>query len=541
MVHGKLLVDRSRALWGRTHARLGVEGWCAILIVAGLASFFPHFPKIHSANERSRLFLAEAMVVDHTASIDGAMKRWGGTPDKSRRDGRYYSDKAPGVAFAMVPALWVYVHVVDEPTLSGEMRLGRLVVSTLPTLALLLGLIGLLREKIEDRGLRLALLIAYGAGSLATTYSILLFGHQLSAVLVFGLFLVIRRADPNVAPPRAMVVGCLAAAAVIVEYQNALFLVPLAIFYLVRVRGRLSAILFALAGMVPLTVALLVYHHVAFGSPLKTGYSFLVNQTFRSVHARGFLGIELPRLDHAFLSFLSPAKGLFFFSPFLLVGVAGLFILPRRSDAWVTGAMVVMYALFVSAMVFPGGGWTVSQRHLTPLVPWLLWPAGAAVVRWRWLRAPFIGLVVVSVLITAISTVVWPYLFDALQNPFFQLAWPLFRDEWLPPSVMSPLGVPSRLLFCAWLLLAFGALARALWSWYPASRTRALALVVGCLWIPLHLAAVSWIAAKQDVRQFRARVERDYVLDPSATPVYRVTKPSARATSGATSTNERAP
>ena len=497
-------------------------GWPERTVVAGLfvalAAFFPWFEEIHSANELSRLYLANAMVQDGTVAIDRQLQQLGPTHDKAVKDGHFYSDKAPGVALWAAPVVWSYLRFADAPSLAGEMRLARLWVSTIPTALLLLFLLVFLAEHIADRGLRLVLVTAYALGSLATTYGLLLFGHQLSAVVLFAAFLCARRAGPDVSAGRALAVGALCAAALLVEYQNVVFVLPLAVFFLVRTRANLRALALAVAGAAPLLVVLGAYHHAAFGSAFKTGYSFL-DSSFKDVHAQGLLGIKTPRLDHLWLSLLSPAKGLFAFAPWLVLAVPGLALAWRAGgDGRMALVMALLMTLFVASMVYPDGGWTVSQRHLTPMVPWLLLPVGLFVQRVPWTRPVLTGLVVVSVVVTGVSTIVWPHYQEQLRNPFFQVGWPLFEDGWLPPSLFGAVGLSSKTVALAIGVLVAAGLAYDLVRsggrpWRVAAWL-AIAVALPILW----RAGMRGVAADQDVRRDVTWIQSVYQPDPVKPP-----------------------
>ena len=420
------------------------ERACIAFVFVVLAGFFPYFQEIYSANELSRLYLTMAIIEDGSVNIDGPIERLGDIFDKSEYDGHSYTDKAPGASVFLVPALYLYNLTSSQPVLPESVRVARLFVSTLPTVFLLFGLLGLLREHIRDQRLRILLLLAYGLGTPAMTYGMLLFGHQLSAAVVFWSFLLIRKASPESGVWRSAAIGVLAASAVCVEYQNALFLLPLGAFFLWRTRVRPRAIILALLGALPLLILLGLYHNAAFDSPWVTGYSHVASQ-FSAVHEQGLLGIKTPQLQNLELSFVSSQRGLFFFAPFLALAVPGfLFVRRAKGDGVMAFLMAALYTLFVSSMVYAEGGWTVSQRHLTPMIPWLILPIGLLVQKVPVTRPLLTGTILISVFVTGISSIVWPHFQESLTNPFFQLAWPLFDDGWLPPSVFGFFQVSSK-------------------------------------------------------------------------------------------------
>jgi len=491
-----------------------------------IAGFFPWFAPLHSPNELTRVYLASALVEDGAVSIEGPIQRWGPIFDVSVRDGTRYSDKAPGVAFAAAPVIALYDALASAPTLEGRVRLTRLVCATIPTLLLLFWLFGYLAEHVPDRGLRVALVAAYALGSVATAYAGLAFGHQLSAVALFGLFLLVRRLPAIGAGRRATRwqlarVGLVAGLAVWVEYQNVLLLLPLAGFYLWRTRDGLPrAIGWAALGIVGPVAALAVYHQAAFGAPWLTGYSFIAS-SFKEVHAQGLLGVALPKPEHAWLSFLSPQKGLFFFAPWLALALVGLPLAWRRgADHRVLVIVVLLYALFVTSLVYPFGGWTMSQRHLTPMVPFMVLPVGLAVMRYGApLRVLFAGAAVAAIAICGVSAIVWPHYQEHLQNPYFQLGWPLFRDGWVPPSVFTSVGIDGWNV--ALLLLSLGASAVLLGSVASLGGSlrgrawlRGGAVVAAIAVAAIYLELASMPGRQQDVSVDRRWVESVYTKAP---------------------------
>ena len=99
--------------------------------------------------------------------------------------------------------------------------------------------------------------------------------------------------------------------------------------------------------------------------------------------------------------------------------------------------VLAAYAYFTSAFSYDSWGWTPGPRHLTPLVPFLLLPAGLAIA-WlearaeRWasaLRGAAAGLCAVSVALTGLVAMV-NYVPPEVSTAPFGLALPLFRSGW---------------------------------------------------------------------------------------------------------------
>ena len=62
-----------------------------------------HFPGFASPNERSRLYLLEALTSDRTLVIDAPLARHGDMEDKVVFDGHAYSNKPPGLTLLALP------------------------------------------------------------------------------------------------------------------------------------------------------------------------------------------------------------------------------------------------------------------------------------------------------------------------------------------------------------------------------------------------------------------------------------------------------
>ncbi len=396
-----------------------------LLVFVAQAAIFPYFPGLHSANELSRLYTAYALV-DGDVEIGPSIARFGDIADKSKVADSYFSDKPPGTAFLVAPGIALREALGGQRSPAVDMRLARLLAGVLPTLLLLL----MLRIEMAERGVstpvRALVLATYGLGTLGFTYAVLFYGHQLVAVLIYGTWFALRKA--TLPPGRAALVGLLAGMCVTTEYQAAVYLLPLAVVFLLRARPLGPAIAAAVAGAAVPLAALALFHTAAFGVPWKTGYSFVANPFFAAVHAQGFMGVGTPRWQSFAGSLFPPSKGLLAWSPFLALGFLGLGSYARtgtRGDAVLRAVLVALPLLFVSSMVYWDGGWTVGQRHLTPLVPFLLAPAALLLDRSRVAAVLGPGLAAASVMMTGLATAIFPHLPENWSNPFHDLVVPL--------------------------------------------------------------------------------------------------------------------
>jgi hypothetical protein len=310
----------------------------------------------------------------------------------------------------------------------------------------------------------------YAVGSLAFGYSLLFISHQPTAVLLFGCFYALwrgARGEWNAAANLAA--GAFAGAAIACEYTSVLTLLPLVIYAVLELSAPISAwkprlsvlarsLGLATIGAAPFVLALMLYHQACFGSLFETGYKYLNDPGYQGWHVGGFLGIGLPDPRAFLLSFFSPLRGLFALSPFLLLAIPGLAFIWRSAKGngllrclfWLSSLELLVHAYFTSSFSYESWGWATGPRHMTPLVPYLLLPAGWLLQELsnRLSGAARLGLsIAIGLCITSIAMMgavaLVNYIPDSLSTAFFGLVWPLYREGYLPPTLLAFVGIPN--------------------------------------------------------------------------------------------------
>jgi hypothetical protein len=464
--------------------RLRQLGWLVAIAVAYLY-VFPYFPRIQSANELPRAYLVKAIADDHTFQIDKGVQKWGGTADVSPSRGHSYSNKAPGSSLVVVPVYWVVSKIGGPPSLAVTLWMCRVVAGVIPALLFLWLLWGFLARYAPDPNVRRLVLIAYALGSMAMTYSLLYYSHQLSAVCIGSAWILaldVCNARRSILWMAA--VGFLAGAAVLVDYQAAFAGVPLFIYFIVKMwrldrTDVLPAIgIAAVAAAIPIAV-LLVYHDVCFGGPLRTGYD--ASTTFAHFHKQGFLGISKLRGEAFWGSFVKPDNGLLVLSPWVLIAIPGGIYQWRRGErghVLAVVAVVVIYVLFQCSIAMWRAGWGVGPRYITVMLPFLLPLVATALEKWRTqdlLLGAAAGTIVSSVAIYALTSATFPYWPDSLKNPLYEVTFRLLHDNAVAPNVGGALGIAGVLGLVPYLVAVFGVLG---WTLYRAGNLKVLAIAV---------------------------------------------------------------
>jgi hypothetical protein len=452
-----------------------------LLLIIAYAYFLP---RVADWNGNSRFDLTLAIVEEQRLAIDSFFENTG---DYARYGGHIYTDKAPGLSFlAVAPyaacrwaagsealrsalrhsgigpaaasalrkagarrkqtALARRLQSSEQREPAGPPRDGpwegpagwrlyfatALYVCTLAVVALPCALAGLALYRLLlgfDVGARAALLatLGYGLGSAAFPYATAFYGQAVAAGLLLAAWERLHALRRGVAGQAWWLgVGALLGLAVLVELAAALPAFWLALYGLGAARARGLALL--AAGALPAALALAAYNAACFGSPFATGYRFLGR--FPEISSYGVTGFGAPRLDALYGLTLSPFRGLFVYSPFLLLALPGWRELRRAHAAESRLCLVAFVAqlLLISGWHDWKGGAALGPRNLLVALPFLLVPAAAFLqASWREppRRAIGVALVALSCLVTVAATV------SAGDFPPPSYANPL-RDYYLP-------------------------------------------------------------------------------------------------------------
>jgi len=414
--------------------------------------FFQHYDSIPNPNEQSRIYLITAIVDHISLSIDEEIKRFGDTIDISRYNGKAYCDKAPGLSFLGVPfyvllklASSIFGFKLSYPII---LKFLRTVLLSIPSAFFSLIVLSVLKRFTRDFQLSLVMTIFYSLGTIAFTYSNLLFGHQLGAITVFLLFYLIIE---NIQERKLIIFisGFIAGYAVVIEYPLILIASVLSIYQLIVLKNRWRFFYFILGGLIPVII-LLTYNYYAFGSILSTGYAHIANPAFAQYHKEGLMGVTTPRLSALVGSLFSSMRGVFYFMPLLIFSLYGLYIMwkdqKNRSYGIVIGVITLLMLYFISSFSYWQAGGTVSQRHLTGLIPFLIIPTSIALRSLidRETHHLFVlasSLMQFSLLLIPYATIPFPFFSTVYPNPLFELPLNLWHWGAIPLNTGNIVGL----------------------------------------------------------------------------------------------------
>jgi hypothetical protein len=425
---------------------------------------------IGNPNELSRILMTESIVVDGTFAVDGPIAVYGDSQDQSVREGRTYSDKAPGISYLGVPVDWLVRPLLPRAqgtAYAAYWPLRHVLVAFLVAAPAVLGLFALVLSAgggpTAQRAWMAALLCV---ATPMLTYGITLFSHVPAALMVAGAWLLTARGRPTVA--RAGLAGVLAGFAVTTEYPTLLLGAVFGLVLICRRPIPLAAAAAYGAGVAAGILPTLLYHAAAFGSPFTTGYDFKVDPEHARIIASGASGVVWPSWERFHGVILSARRGLLFYCPMLVLAVAGIAARRRHAprEAWGVAAASAVYLLFGAAFVDWQGGWCAAARHLIPIVPLLaiavVWSAEAAGER-RWFPGALAALAGVSAAHQALSVMVTPLFPESFDRPLAQMAARSLLDGAAMPNLATDLTGVSRLAVAvAWGGLVLAVMAAAL-------------------------------------------------------------------------------
>ena len=427
---------------------------------------FAYFYQAGGWNQNTRFDLVRAMVEQGTVRIDPFEKNTG---DKARRGAHYYSDKAPGISLLSVPVYAVALSIDGEKRETDRFQgiasyLCTLWAVSLPSALAVIMLYQTGRVFGLEPGARALMAVAYSFGTIALPYSTLLYGHQSAAAFAFtafGLLLPIRHGLSDPGPGRLFLAGTCLGMAGLIEYTAGLSIVVIALYAWASVRPA-RLLLWMVGGAALPFAVLLAYHTLAFGGPFTLPYAF---STQEPRHRGFFMGLGAPSPRALYYLMIDEYRGLFFGSPWLLLGVPGAALLLRgrtfRGEGATCAAIAISYAWMNASLTDWHGGAGMGPRHLVAILPFLVLCVGGVFVEAlpRWIRIATAAVasigVAFSIVLMLVGTAVKPEVPRARRATVSSLPLPrlperpgrhqysIDRHEHRPGTACSP-GMESR-------------------------------------------------------------------------------------------------
>jgi hypothetical protein len=435
----------------------------------------------YNANIMSRIAVPLSLVHYGTLSIDKLQEF---TIDKAYSHGRFYSDKAPGMAILAIPAVYITrcaLKIIGQDGLvikNGKLRhlTVYVYVSTVLTSGLLTALAAATffltaRELGATQGGALFAALTYSFATPAFGWATAFFGHATAGASLFLAFAAgVALQRESACPRHQILLGCCMGGflglAIVVEFTTAPAAAVISLFALLIVIGlhhgqKWFVLCSAIISGVIIVTPLGVYNYLAFGSPLHLGYESVAG--FPAMK-QGFMGIGVPKLDILVKILFGRYRGLFTISPILL------FAFWATIYTWYKGllkhehlicilSIVTSFTMINAGYYYWDGGWSIGPRFLTPMIVFLCLPLA---VQWSRtgpiLRSILVASFVVSAAISLAATSVGMDVSPDYQSPLTGFIIPNFLSGNLYASVFGvglwPAWIVILPLIASWVLTA---------------------------------------------------------------------------------------
>ena len=403
----------------------GTDNAIAICLAVALFAvyLFTYRGGFHSIDEVSMFSVTESMVKRRAFDTNQiAWSQWTTSQREAQgffgQDGNVYSKKGWALSLFAMPFYWLALHLSGLGMLQTTLLLNAAITATTGGLVYLY-----IRRLTYPQSASVLIGLIFGLATTAWVYAKYLFSEPVAGWLLFmaAFFLLGFKQDRRT----LLLIGAgLAAGLAVVARANNVLCLPLFGLYLLasltgRTRhGRLTMsrrwfvhiLIFAVSLAVTGSV-MAMYNWVRAGNTLQTGYD---------------LTIFSPSLWLGLYKLLfSPLRGLFWFSPILLLSPIAFFaFLPRhRAEALLSAAIILFNVLLFSAWT-SGEGLSWGSRFLVPILPFAVLPLvtllsdipkAVAVIGQRILTA----LGGVSVLVQVLGVTVNPWLHLAHLHSLF--------------------------------------------------------------------------------------------------------------------------
>lgn len=340
----------------------------------------------------SFLDLDYAMWANHTFALGHVGQFIPNSVDVFQYRGQYYSALAPGLALLAFPFLLPSFIIVGHFSEYGaEMLSSELFVAVLNALAALY--IYKLSRMYFREATATFIALAYAFSTVGWPFATFFFQSDASAALdVIAVYSVLRATRGSGGSAAFLIGGLSVAAAMTVDYVNFLLVPVLLVYIVVSLRKDHGLLVKAAAGFALCfflgVLAIGLYNYASFGQ-------VVVSSEQLYLHSPSLLGdFSTPLYLGVVLNFFTPLRGIFLYSPVLLVGIFGFRKMLGTPAVREEGLLIlaVFMALFLPycAWYAPTGGLSFGPRFIVASLPFLLLPAGYVIEgSWRY-RGPVV-------------------------------------------------------------------------------------------------------------------------------------------------------
>jgi len=437
-----------------------------VIFVSLFITYAYFFHKGSGWNVNSRVDLVYALVDQGTFRIDAYHDKVPyKTMDKAYYNGHYYSDKIIGLSllgaipYTMLRSIASLFNIGLTPDVSRYVI--RIFTTSLLAAACAVVLFRLLLLFGATSRQSLLLVFFCALGTLFLPYATVFYPYlpALFFVLLSYRILLRYRLERRLDEAPLFLAGLALGAALLCEYIIGIIALGLVAYVFIHLRARQHIWKYIIGSIVPL-IPFILYTLCCFGR-VSIPYQYEMVRIFAEGMEQGFFGITSPNIHVLYYITIHPYRGIFFYSPVLLLFFLGIVAMIRerrfRSDAVLALYIVVGYLLFNSSYYMWWGGWAVGPRFLIPMIPFMIPPLVFLLRGVRYSQFAIVVLGIVSIAMTFIPAAIDPQppqghntdillnakIWDNLTSPILRIQFPEFFHGQIATNFGSVIGLPG--------------------------------------------------------------------------------------------------
>jgi hypothetical protein len=320
-------------------------------------------------NPSSRFMLTKDIVLYHQLNLTKQDVDFYSGLDYSIKDGNYFSDKPPGFSFLTAPLYlagdYLYKIGINLPrtdtfNYGGDGNAFFLMI----IFVVIFNAIGsvkfydVIRLLKFNKKIALVTTLIFTFATLYFVYSYNLFLHSfIASLLIFTTYYFLKGKKNDL-----LASGLFLGFAILCDY-TLILIVPFFILYLSRSKNFIPRSFYFLLLLVFQLGLLGLYNLFAFGSLFRFSYMY---STF----------VDTQKFDHPLFTglyelLISNWRGLFFYTPILLLSIPGFFLLQRnfKKESYLFMLSFLLYLFLFATYRYLSGGLSYGPRHLVTVLP----------------------------------------------------------------------------------------------------------------------------------------------------------------------------
>jgi len=369
-----------------------------------------------TSGNNSRYALTKALVDQKTIFFDEKLAKFA-SPDLVEHDGKFATIFTPGVSFIAAPFYYV-------GSILGYPQLLTYLSTTLFALLNIFLVASVARKFNVNINLSIISGLIFVFATSALSYANSLTQHHFSTAIIL---LAILNALQKRTILNNLFFGALVGIGALVDIPNLFFLAPVGIYVLTKhinlsSKLKLKPVFISLiAGVIPFIILFAFYNKQTTGSYTTLSQSIGRSSTFASEETK--LIEKMPQGDRPLLPFntrnqldglyiltISNERGIFYYSPILILGVLGLILAYRaktNNDLLSLIISIILVNLTLYSMFNdPWGGWAFGPRYLIPTSALLSTALAVSLSRFNknlLFNSLFFGLLLYSILVNTLG------------------------------------------------------------------------------------------------------------------------------------------